>query len=309
MKEFDWITKYFAPLAKNPSAFSLLDDVAQLDPPPDGQVLIITSDMIVEGVHYLPDTPPDDIARKLCAVNLSDLAAKGAIPTGGLLNFAPFENCAEAWVAKFARGLKEMMEIYNFNLLGGDMVAMPQGACFSLTLVGRVPRKQIPLRAHAKINDDVYVSGQIGAGVCGLADAKAGRQSPWATHYRRPKPRLALGQKLQPLCHAASDVSDGLLADLTHICTASGCGMEIQLAAIPLADSAPDRRDRQLVGGDDYELIWTADPADRAKIAQIAASLDVAVTHIGQVVQGDAVRLVTADGQTHTPTLRGWQHF
>ncbi len=309
MKEFDWIAKYFAPLAKNPSAFSLLDDVARLDPPPDGQDLIITSDMIVEGVHYLPDTPPDDIACKLCAVNLSDLAAKGAIPTNGLLNFAPFENCSEEWVAKFAYGLKEMMEIYDFNLLGGDTVAMPQGACFSLTLIGRVPNGQIPLRAHAKINDDVYVSGQIGSGACGLADAKAGRETIYATHYRRPVPRLALGQKLQPLCHAASDVSDGLLADLTHICTASGCGMEIQLVAIPLADPAPDRSDMQLVGGDDYELIWTANPADRAQIAQIAASLDVAVTRIGQVVQGDAVRLVTADGQTHTPIFQGWQHF
>lgn len=311
MKEFDLISKYFAPLASNPAALDLLDDVALLTPPKNKQ-LVLTSDIIAQDIHYLSDTTPADIAHKLCAVNLSDLAAKGARPFGAMLNFAPLQNCGEAWIADFAQEFGNMATAYDFSLLGGDSVAMTRQAHFALTLIGTVDVGQMPLRRAAQRGDDVYVSGQIGCGALGLRDAKACQQTPWAAHYRRPIPRLELGCQLQPLLNASADVSDGLVADLTHICHASACGMDIQLNDIPFADSdSPNLLNLQLTGGDDYELIFTAAQNCRTAIRQVSERVKTPVTLIGSVIEGDGVRLLDGNNKRHKldNIAQGWQHF
>lgn len=312
MKEFDLIAKYFAPLAKNASSLSLTDDVALMQPP-EAKQLILTTDTIAEGIHYLPDTAPVDIARKLCAVNLSDIAAKGGVPLGALLNFGPLKDCGENWVKAFSAGLAEMMQAYDFTLFGGDTVAMTKQASFSLTLIAAIDAAKMPRRDSAAIGDDIYVSGQIGRGAIGLEDAKAGRDTDCAAHYLRPTPRLELGQKISHLIHASTDVSDGLIGDVTHILSASDCGAEIRLCVIPLADMSPERVDMQLIGGDDYEIAFTAPPSKFDEIIQVARELDISVTRIGIVTAGNSLTLLDGKGNQYTPSAKGyakgWQHF
>ena len=179
--EFDLIRDYFAPLAKDSGALGLQDDAA-LYSPTVGHELVLTTDTIIEGVHYLPDTQPDKIAAKLFGVNVSDLAAKGATPKACLLNFAPHKNVSEDWIAAFAQQVEVALSTYHIQLLGGDTVAAPDKAMFSLTLMGEVATGGMIQRAGAKIGDDIFVTGTIGHGFIGLEDAKAGRLSPAETY-------------------------------------------------------------------------------------------------------------------------------
>ena len=335
MDELDLIARYFAPLAAD-GAFSLQDDAACYSCPPDKQ-LIVTHDALTENVHFLPTTEPADIAAKLFAVNLSDLAAKAAEPAACLLTFAPHKTVSPDWVAAFATETGRQLKQWDIALLGGDTIAMPQGSFFALTLWGVVAPNAMVRRAGAQMGDDVYVSGTIGKGWLGLRDAKQDikqdvkenvkqnikqnapqniktKKTIYQCHYERPEPRLALGLALRPYIHAATDISDGLLADLTHICTASALGMTIQLEAIPFADKAPELRDFLITGGDDYELIFTAPPQNRASIEACATQIDIAISRIGQVIAGKEVVFLDAQGQQikqqgQSPKYKGWQHF
>lgn len=295
--EFDLIRHYFAPLANDKGALNLQDDAALYIPTP-GNELVLTTDTIIEGVHYLPDTSPEKIAAKLFGVNVSDLAAKGATPKACLINFAPHKNISEAWIAAFAEQVGAALKAYDIKLLGGDTVAAPNQAMFSLTLIGEVASGGMVQRAGAEIGDDIFVTGTIGHGFIGLEDAKAERSSPCRDLFEYPKPPLAFALVAASYMSAAVDVSDGLAADLGHICKASVCGMQIDLSAIPFADPASKNLLAQLNGGDDYQLAFTAASENHDKLKQLAAEQSIQLSKIGHVTDGSDLILLNSDGLT-----------
>lgn len=323
--EFDIIARYFAPLAAGaPGALGLSDDAAVLSPPA-GQDLVLTTDTIVAGVHFLPDDPAGEVARKLLRVNLSDLAAMGATPHGYLLSFAVPATTAEDWIADFAAGLDEDQRAYALALLGGDTTATPGPATLSLTAIGGVPAGAALRRAGARAGDGVYVSGTIGDAAFGLQVLLGKRRSDdadrdhLAARYRRPQPRLALGRALleRGLATAAIDVSDGLVADLRHLCAASRVDATVAAPDVPLSgagqrlvEAEPDSLRTALAGGDDYELLFTA-PADRdAEVAGLARAVDLPLTRIGTVHDGEGEVVVRdAAGAAMAFESAGWSHF
>ncbi|MFZ5669903.1 MAG: thiamine-phosphate kinase [Pseudomonadota bacterium] len=269
--EFDWIARLLRPLTRGaPEALALLDDAAVLPSRP-GLDLVLTKDALVAGVHFLPDDPPDLVARKLLRVNLSDLAAKGAEPYGYLLATAWPAGTAWATKARFAEGLALDGEAFGLILLGGDTVSTPGPAMVCATLLGWVPTGGAVLRSGARPGDRLAVSGAIGDGWLGLLAARGELDSPaLAARYRLPTPRLDLVPALRRLARAAADVSDGLLADAGHIAAASGCAAHIDLEALPLSpdasawlESQPDQvaaRVSLATGGDDYEIVCALPP-------------------------------------------------
>lgn len=323
--EFDLIQRYFAPLAAGePLALGLRDDAALIRPR-EGFDLTVTVDGMVAGVHFFADDPPDLIARKLLRVNLSDLAAMGARPLGYLLVTAFERGVSEDWIAGFAAGLAADQHEFNVSLLGGDTVATPGPMTFTLTAVGEVGRGRALRRAGAQPGDLIYVSGSIGDAALGLAlrrgELASASLDPAATDYllnrhRLPVPRLALGQALVDRASAAVDVSDGLVADLGHICTASGVGAEIEAAAVPLSPAAaglvarqPERLAQLLSGGDDYELCFCLPAAAAPALAALAETGGVPLRHIGRIVGGDGVVVTDAAGRAMTFAAGGFTHF
>lgn len=265
------------PLATHPAARGLLDDAAVLDG------LVLTHDVLVEGVHFLPDDPAEDVAWKLVAVNLSDLAAKGATPLGVLLGY-PLGD--DSWDKGFARGLGDALAHFDVALLGGDTVKGPR--VLSLTAIGRSPLA--PSRSGAQAGDALWVTGVVGRGGLGLhADPEH------LDAYRRPVPRLAEGQALASIVHAMMDVSDGLLIDAQRMADASGLAVVIDLDAVPVVGE----RMAAVTAGDDYELLF-------ALPGGIAPPVDA--TRIGVFRHGRGLTLHDAAGQVPMPDRLGWQH-
>lgn len=306
--EFDLIERYFAPLATAAGAYGLRDDAALLSPPP-GMDLVLTTDALIEDVHYMSATAPENIAAKLFAVNLSDLAAKGATPTACLLTFGPRRQIHENWIAAFAEETGNQLAAHNIMLLGGDTVAAPTHAVFSLTLIGTIATGEMVRRSGAQAGDDIYVTGTVGQGFIGLQDARAGKVTLFREMFERPQPPLAFGIAAAPHLTAAADISDGLAADLGHICHASGLGMQVNLSTVPLADPDWAAPDELLTGGDDYQMIFTANPTKREKLQKLAADCDTRLTRIGVTVAGNAVQFLDAAGAVHELTLAGYRHF
>lgn len=314
--EFALIARHFLPLAGE-GALDLGDDAALLDPPA-GRQLVLAADAMVAGVHFLPDDPPGTIGRKLLRVNLSDLAAMGAAPLGYLMTCAFPHGTTDAWIAAFAAGLAEDQREFGLAVLGGDTVGTPGPASFSLTILGTVAPGRALRRKGARPGDDLWVSGTIGDGALGLL-ALTGRlptDAHLADRYRLPRPRLALGQALIGLARAAMDVSDGLVQDIGHLARAAGCAAVIDAAAVPL--SAPVRAalaadatqlTRILGGGDDYELIFAADPADAPAIRDAADAARTSVARIGRFLDGEGVRVLDGQGAEMSLPSRGWSHF
>ena len=241
--EFARIARFFAPLAL-PGGLKLRDDVA-LIAGPRGEQYVLKTDAIVEGVHFFPDDPPGDVARKLLRVNLSDLAAKGATPVGYLLTMALPKSRGDRWLAAFSRGLAADQRKYAIGLFGGDSDATRGPVVLSLAAIGRITKDRAVLRSGARPGDVVYVSGTLGDAAFGLAALKGQLQqlAPAARRYlvrryRLPEPRLKLGKRLVGTAHAAADISDGVVADLGHICKASGVGAIIEAARLPLSAAA-----------------------------------------------------------------------
>jgi thiamine-monophosphate kinase len=310
--EFEFIARRLRPLASAPGALALVDDAALLDPRPDMQ-LVLTKDAMVAGVHFLPDDPPDQIARKLLRVNLSDLAAMGAVPIGYLLALARPRAIGDEWLAAFCAGLAEDNAAFEISLLGGDTVSTPGPMTLSLTAVGEVPKGKALLRSGARSGDDVWVSGTLGDAALGLAvlqdrlEVAEPARSHLIERYRLPRPRLALGHALRGLAHAAIDISDGLLADLGHIVEASEVGAEVRVDLLPLtAADLPGAWDAALSGGDDYELLFAAPPSQRSAIARLA---ELPLTRIGTIQAAAGVRVLDAAGAEIHPVRTGWQHF
>lgn len=315
--EFDIIRRLFAPLSKDaPGAFGLTDDAAVFAHPV-GFEHVVTTDTVVEGVHYPRAASPKQAADKLVGSNLSDLAAMGAVPVGFTLSCAWPSGTPDAWIEDFAAALAPWCKNFQFPLLGGDTVSVPQGPqVFTLTALGRVPAGQALRRNGAHPGDTVFATGTVGDGALGLMafDGRLPSLADGPRHfligrYACPAPRVAAGQGLVGLATACIDISDGLVQDAGHIAAASGVDLIIDAPALPLSAAAADvlaadpaRLSDILGGGDDYELLFTA--------PTLPSGLGVPVTAIGRVEAGAGiVRVLDAGGAAISIERPGYRHL
>ncbi len=314
--EFDLIERFFQRSRAMPGVIvGVGDDAAVLELPADRQ-LVVTADTLIEGVHFPVATAAFDIGYKVLAVSVSDLAAMGAMPRWYTLALT-LPQADESWLGDFSAGLAALEEASGIALIGGDTT---RGA-LSVTIqaMGWVRRGAAVRRAGARPGDDVYVTGTLGDAALGLKLVRGEVGSAEAfercrERLDRPRPRTVAGYSLAPFVTAMIDCSDGFVADLTHLLEASGCGAEIDLRQLPL--SAPVRRwvsehgwALPLGGGDDYELIFTADPAQRSVINGIADNLHCAVTRVGVIVEQAGIRLLDEQGHGIEPAQAGYRHF
>ncbi|HEY6334612.1 MAG TPA: thiamine-phosphate kinase [Alphaproteobacteria bacterium] len=326
--EFELIARLFAPLAARfPDACGLEDDVAYLRLAggllAPGEELVVKTDALIASVHFLPADPADLIARKLMRVNLSDLAAKGARPLVYTLALMLPDSVDFAWLERFAEGLKHDQEEFGFVLVGGDTDRTPGPLSLSLTAIGAIPAGERLLRSAAKVGDAIFVSGTIGDGALGLKAIRgelAGLSSTdsayLADRYHLPQPRLALGARLRGIAHAAMDISDGLLGDLQHICDASHLGAIVESARIPLSQAGQAvtwmdaaLMESVLTGGDDYEILFTAEPSREAALVALGRELGTPITRIGAMEEGKAVRVIDHEGREMAFAQPGYRHF
>ena len=321
--EFGRIHEFFAPLA-GLGALDLTDDAALIDCP-SGYRLVITVDQLIEGIHFLSIDPPELVAKKLMRRNLSDLAAMGATPRHYLLTTALPVSRDDDWVRRFALGLAEDQHLYGVALLGGDSTSITGPVVLTLTAIGHVAAGREIRRGGAKPGDKIWVSGTIGDAYLGLKvlrgdDDLTGLGTPYAealaARYRLPEPRVELGPRLAGIASAIIDVSDGLVADLGHICETSHCAATVALEKVPFSTPALTILAEEWVapqslvtGGDDYELLFTAPPEVDEEIVSLSRSLGLPITEIGVIEAGEGVRLVDAAGETIPMTATGWRHF
>ncbi len=314
--EFELIKRYFAPLS-GPAGLGLLDDAALYQPSPNYE-LVFTKDMLIEGVHFFPDTPAELLAEKVLAVNLSDLAAKGAEPLYYWLGMALPRSVSEGWVGKFSSGLKSYQEQHGVQLAGGDTTACLGAMVFSVTMMGQTPTGKMLPRSGAKVGDGLYVTGTIGDAALGLLCFQENdSRYPFLTdRYLRPQARLSVGLSLRGIASACADVSDGLLADAGHVMTSSNVGLRIESARIPVSGEAQAYMKKLMIpqtrlwsGGDDYELIFTAPANKQDEISAIADKAGVQITRIGSVVQQKGLQLLDDSGQLVHIAETGYQHF
>lgn len=306
MKESD-VIKRLRRFATDPAARGLADDAALLDG------LVITHDTIAEKVHFLSDDPAASVGWKLVAVNLSDLAAKGATPRAALLSMTTGD---PDWDLGFLEGFEAACEYFGLSLIGGDTIALPEGAprVFGLTAIG-VAGERVPSRAGARPGDRLWLVGTVGDSAAGLAQLRADPEAtgPLVDQYRRPVPLLAAGQALAGDAKAMMDVSDGLLIDLTRICTASGCGAEVDLDALPLSSAfvakRGDGREARLMaatGGDDYALL-AALPAELDALS-LSLPSGTRVTGIGRMIDAPGLTLFSNGQPVALPATLGFEH-
>lgn len=313
--EFDLIARYFT----RPTPHTVLgvgDDGAIVRVAP-GMELVISTDMLAAGTHFLPGTEPEALGWKTLAVNVSDLAAMGAQPRWAVLAVA-LPDASEPWIAAFARGLFACAEAFGIDIIGGDTTRGPLNLC--PTIFGEVPQGQALLRSGARAGDEIWVSGAPGLAALGLAHLQ-GRcilsepaLADCLAALTRPQPRATLGAALRGIASAAIDVSDGLLGDLGHILERSGVAATVHLELLPGAtlaacSDASLARDCLLAGGDDYELLFTAAPGRRAQIEALSAELGLALTCIGSIGSGSTLTLQDADGRAVPVPHRGYDHF
>lgn len=316
MREGEIIERLLRPIATHPAARGLADDAAVWSPPM-GRELVLTHDVIAEGVHYLGTDDPSDIAWKLVAVNLSDLAAKGAEPAGVLIGLG-LARPDDAWLERFASGLARVLVEHGTALFGGDTTTGAASAVLGCTAIGHVPRGQSLSRTGARAGDDLYVTGTIGDAGLGLAIAR-GEAPPDAAmlrRYRLPVPRLAMGQGLAGAgAHAAMDVSDGLLIDAARMAKASGVRIEITLADVPLSEAAAARlapgdagRLAAASAGDDYELLIAAPPESRAALLTLSEAARLRLTRVGHVKAGEGFSVIGEGGAPVPVSRLGYEH-
>jgi thiamine-monophosphate kinase len=316
------ISRYFKPLATDPGALGLSDDAAFIAPPP-GCDLVLKTDAIVGNVHFFPDDPPGQLARKALRVNLSDLAAKGAKPLGYLLSLVLPGEVSESWLASFATGLQADAEAYSCPLFGGDTDRTPGPLTISIAMFGAVPTGTMVRRAGAKPGDRVMVTGTIGDAALGV---QLRRGAAWKvpldareyllSRYLLPQPRNVLAEALRTHASAAMDVSDGLAGDLTKLCGVSGVAATIQVAKVPLSDAArgalaadSSLMETVLAGGDDYEILCTVAPDKAESFRAAAAAANVPLTEIGAISQGEGARFLDAENKPMPLKRLSYSHF
>ncbi|TAK98995.1 MAG: thiamine-phosphate kinase [Rhodospirillaceae bacterium] len=325
--EFELIATLFAPLARScPGALSLMDDAALVSPSP-GHELVVTTDTLIAGVHFLDDDPPGQVAQKALRVNLSDLAAKGARPIGVLQALTLGDKTDDTFLESYARGFADDLRHFNIPLLGGDTTSAPPGGplVITITALGELPHGTALLRGGAQPGDLLCVSGTIGDAALGLRALRDQLPPASETHrtelvrrYRVPEPRLALGQALRGIATACLDISDGLCADVGHICTVSRVSAEIVWRTIPISQAAqrrlsddPSERSLILGGGDDYELAFTVPPAYRTRLSELAEQTATPIAVIGRVTGRDGkcdVRVMGDDGREIVVPAGGYVH-
>lgn len=298
MDEFGLIANYLAPLAAGREALGLKDDAAII-PGPDHTDYIITKDALIEGVHFLKDTAPEDLARKVLGVNLSDMAAMGAAPRYYLVAGFITPMTTEEWHKRFTAELALIQQEYGCILIGGDTVRHKKTLSFSVTMIGEVPRGQALLRSGAKPGDEVWVSGTIGDAALGLKS-----QDPYLHgRYLRPEPRVSLGVALRGIANSAVDISDGLVADLGHIAKASNVRIVLEADKVPVSEAAKGAKlEKILTGGDDYELAFTVPVG---KLPETGVKL----TKIGFVLPGHGVDVLDAQKRPVSLKKAGFTHF
>ena len=319
MGEFDLIARYFTRAPRH-AVLGVGDDCALLQPQP-GMQWAVSSDMLVDGRHFLSTTPPAHLGHKALAVNLSDLAACGAKPVAFTLALA-LPQIDEAWLKGFSQGLWALADEHGCELVGGDTTQGPLNIC--ITVFGEVPPGDAMLRQHAQAGDDIYVSGTVGDARLAL-EVFRGTLSLEAPHFEaarirmeQPTPRVALGQALRGVANAAIDISDGLVGDLGHILQRSKVGAVLttdwvadSAAISPALQTLPLNRrlDMALAGGDDYELLFTAAP-DQADAVQDAANASgVSVTCIGRITANAGLQVLDAHGVAMSRRFASFDHF
>ncbi len=316
LSEFDLIRRFFT--RATPGALLGVGDDAALLQVEAGNVLAVSTDMLVSGTHFLPDADPFLLGHKALAVNLSDLAAMGAAPRWATLAVA-LPEADEAWLAQFSAGFFALADQHGVELVGGDTTRGPLNLC--VTIFGEVPAQLALRRSGARAGDEIWVSGRLGdaalalahlQGRIALSDAEFAACAP-ALH--RPQPRVALGLALRGIASSAIDISDGLLADLGHILEASQLGAQLYFPALPLSPalhahlSRPLARQCALAGGDDYELCFTAPAARHAELTELAERLNLPLTRIGKIVAGRDCTLHDAAGNPLNVENGGYDHF
>lgn len=319
--EDDLIARYFRPLAVHEGALGLIDDAAVLKA--SGEDVVVTTDAIVEGVHFLANDPPETLARKVLRVNLSDLAAKGATPAGFLLTLA-IPKADAAWLEPFANALGEDAAAFGCPLLGGDTVATPGPLMLSVTAFGTVPAGTMVRRDHARAGDLIVVTGTIGDAALGLKCLRGERitEEPHLCQeligrYRVPQPRNVLAAAIRKYAHAAMDVSDGLAGDLAKLCAASRVSATVQVTGIPFSDAAHTIMslgaadpEALITGGDDYEILCTLPESRWTDFESAAQSAGVDVTVIGRVKEGNAPPVfLDASGAPMALRRMSYSHF
>jgi thiamine-monophosphate kinase len=318
-EEFTYIREHLVPLTEcNPGALGLQDDAAILTPTPDHEI-VLCSDMLVAGVHFLESDGLDQIAQRALRTNLSDLAAMGARPIGYLCSIAWPAGATPSDRENFAQGLAAAQSVYNLVLLGGDTTCSAGPLVISMTLYGEVATGTALRRDQALDGHDVWVTGTIGDAVLGLSIAK-GELDPHPAllkRYQFPDARVETGMALSGLASACIDISDGLVADAAHLAAASGKSIEIEATMIPFSDPALLWLENEgqagleslITGGDDYELLFTAPNNNAASILALQEEIGAPISWIGSVSQGAGVTFRDDMGQLLTIESSGFTHF
>jgi len=316
MSEFDLIRRHFT--RATPGALLGVGDDAALLKVSEGNVLAVSSDMLVSGTHFFPDADPFLLGHKTLAVNLSDMSAMGAVPRWATLAIS-LPDANDAWLEKFSAGFFTLANQHGVELIGGDTTRGPLNLC--VTIIGEVPQGGALLRSGAQAGDDIWVSGVLGDAALALAHLqgrivlKEAVFAACAPALHQPQPRVALGLALRGIAHSAIDISDGLLADLGHILDGSNVAAEIGFARLPVSSSLRACGEPSLVkqcalsGGDDYELCFTAPAARHAELLDISARLALPLTCIGKVVAGHGCIVQDASGNQINVEADGYDHF
>lgn len=316
------IARFFAPLATHPATLGLTDDAALLSPPP-GAELVLTTDAVVAGVHFFPDDPPGQLARKALRVNLSDLAAKGAKPIGFLLSLALPVDVSDSWLSSFAAGLKDDAVTFGCALLGGDTDRTNGPLSITIAMIGSVPNGTMVHRAGAKPGDRIMVTGTIGDAALGV---QLRRGAAWKipleareyllSRYLVPQPRNALATALRSHASAAMDISDGLAGDLAKLCRVSKVAARVRAEAVPLSDAAqiataaePKLMETVLTGGDDYEILCCVPPEKVVSFHAAAEALNVPLSEIGRIEEGEGATILGDDGRPLPLRHLSYSHF
>lgn len=319
MDEFDLIDRYFRPLGFAGAGVDLGigDDAAVLNAPP-GEQLVVTTDTQVESVHFPTDANAGDIGYRSCATSLSDIAAMGASARWASLALT-IPRAQDSWLKQFANGAAQALQSCGATLVGGDTTA--GSLVITWHIIGTVPLGTALTRSGARHGDAVYVSGALGGARAALALPLTGKRKlsdverALVERYWRPQPRFELGRKLCGLATACVDVSDGLIADLTHIVRSSGCGAVLQYSKIPVAREArilagdDDALRMAATGGDDYELCFTLPLAREAEMFERLRTTPVSITRVGEIVHGEAVQVTDDAGATVEIGPKGYRHF
>lgn len=317
MKEFQLIRQIqretSVSLSDGPGSGVILgigDDAAVIQVP-EGRHLVAALDTMNAGIHFPVDTPPFDIGYKCLAVNLSDLAAMGATPCWALLSLT-LPQADSGWLHSFTAGFKTLAQEHGVTLVGGDTTRGPLSV--SLTALGYIKPGQQLVRSGAKPGDLIVVSGTIGGAARVLELSGSGKPVSQQHLLNQPQPRVALGQKLIGYASACIDISDGLLADLAHVLTASGCSARIEVDKLPPPDVLAGLGDKQkwnyqLTGGDDYELLFTLPKHHKSRLKSWSRQLELPLSVIGEIEVGDGIRCLNPDGTVYQPQRDGFEHF